>query len=83
MLFNTAMKIEREEFIGAGPHERTEERRGYTNGYKAKGLQTRMRALELEVPQVRGLGFYPKSLEKAALTSSARTLGFCDKYSGL
>jgi hypothetical protein len=29
MLFNTAMKYEREQFLGAAPHERSEERRGY------------------------------------------------------
>ncbi len=58
-LFNTAMKVEREQFLGAGSHERNEERKGYANGYKPKEIQTRMGALGLAVPQVRGLGFYP------------------------
>lgn len=57
LLFNTAMKVERDTFLGASAHERTEERKGYANGYKPKGLQTRMGSLEWEVPQVRGLGF--------------------------
>jgi transposase-like protein len=48
-LFNAAMKVEREQFLGAGPHERSEERKGYASGYKPKGLQTKMGALELEV----------------------------------
>lgn len=53
LLFNTAMKIEREKALGATSHERTEERQGYANGYKPKELQTRMGALELKTPQAR------------------------------
>ena len=36
LLLNEAMKLERSQFLGAGPHERTEDRRGYANGYKEK-----------------------------------------------
>ena len=80
MLLNTAMKVEREQFLGATPHERTEERRGYANGYKPKGLQTRLGALELEVPQVRGLGFYPQSLEKGTRSEKALKLAIAQMY---
>ncbi len=55
------MKVERERFLGAAPHERSEDRKGYANGYKPMGLQTRMGELELAIPQVRGIGFYPQS----------------------
>ena len=27
--------------LGAAPHERTDDRRGYANGFKPKGLKTR------------------------------------------
>jgi transposase-like protein len=80
LLFNTSMKIERELFLGASPHERTEDRKGYANGYKQKGLQTRLGALELEVPQVRGLGFYPKSLEKGTRSEKALKLAIAQMY---
>ena len=80
LLFNTAMKIERESFLGASSHERTEERRGYANGFKPKGLQTRLGALELEVPQVRGLGFYPQSLEKGCRSEKALKLAIAEMY---
>ena len=30
------MEIEREQFLGVGSHERTEEPKGYANGYKLK-----------------------------------------------
>ena len=36
-LLNTAMQMEREEFLGARRWERSEQRRDHANGYKAKG----------------------------------------------
>lgn len=80
LLLNAAMKIERAQFLGAEAHERTEERKGYANGYKPKGLQTRMGALELQVPQVRGLGFYPQSLEKGSRSEKALKVAIAQMY---
>ena len=80
LLFNAAMKVERDKFLGAGPHERSEERKGYANGYKPKEVQTRMGALELEVPQVRGLGFYPQSIEKGARSERALKVAIAQMY---
>jgi len=80
LLLNAAMKIEREQFLGAASHERSEERKGYANGYKPKGLQTRLGALDLEVPQVRGLGFYPQSLEKGSRSEKALKLAIAQMY---
>ena len=39
-LFNLAMRIERERFLGAGHYERTPERRGYANGTRPKKIDT-------------------------------------------
>lgn len=36
VLFNEAMKIERTEYIGGQPYQRTQKRRSYANGFKAK-----------------------------------------------
>jgi transposase-like protein len=41
------------ERLHAQPYERTEERRGYRNGYKPRTLTTRVGTLDLRVPQVR------------------------------
>lgn len=38
VLMNETMKLERSDFLGAGLHERTSERRGHANGYKRKGV---------------------------------------------
>ena len=80
LLLNAAMKIERQQFLGAGLHERSEERKGYANGYKPKGFQTRLGALNLEVPQVRGLGFYPQSLERGSRSERALKLAIAQMY---
>ena len=80
VLFNTAMKVERSEFLGALPNERTEERKGYANGYKPKTLQTRMGSLDLEVPQVRGMGFYPQSIEKGTRSERALKVAIAQMY---
>ena len=41
VLLNEIMKIERAEHLRAKPYERTEERRGYANGYKPKTVRSR------------------------------------------
>ena len=72
VLVNDAMRIEREKFLGAKLYERTEERRGHTNGYKPKTVKTRVGELSFDIPQVREGGFYPSSPEKGI--RSERTL---------
>ena len=49
-LLNTTMKLERESAIGASLYERNEDRKGYANGFKPKTLNTRMGALQLDIP---------------------------------
>ncbi|HEX7325332.1 MAG TPA: transposase [Rhodanobacteraceae bacterium] len=39
-LINEAMRVEREHHLGAAAYERSEERCGYANGYKARTLTT-------------------------------------------
>lgn len=68
-ILNATMKLERQNFINAKPYERNSERIGYANGYKDKTLNTRMGSLELQVPQVRGLSFYPQCIEKGSRKS--------------
>lgn len=80
LLFNTAMKVEREQFLGAGTHERCDRRKGYANGYKPKEIQTRMGALNLAIPQVREGNFYPKSIEKGSRSEKALKLAIAQMY---
>ena len=70
-LLNTAMQMEREEFLGARRWERSEQRRDHANGYKAKTLSTRVGQLQIRIPQVRHLDFYPRSLERGCRSEKA------------
>ena len=53
MLLNAAMLLERAAHLQAGSHERTATRTGYANGFKPRGLQTSLGALDLRLPQAR------------------------------
>ena len=64
VLLNNAMQIERSKYLHADQYERTEDRKGHTNGYKSKTLRTRIGEITFAVPQVREGGFYPSALEK-------------------
>lgn len=80
LIFNTAMKIEREEALGASSYERSKERKGYANGFKPKEFQTRMGSLDLQIPQARGLKFYPQSIEKGSRSEKALKLAIAEMY---
>jgi transposase-like protein len=85
ILLNEAMKIERSGFLGAGPYERNEERRGHANGYKPKRVQSRLGQLELSIPKVRGLddgleAFYPRALERGERSERALKLALAQMY---
>lgn len=80
LLFNTAMKIERNQFLQAEPYERSDHRKGYANGFKSKTLNTRLGPMTVETPQVRGLSFYPRSLEKGTRSEKALKLAIAEMY---
>jgi len=81
MLLNEAMKIEREQVLGAGLYERSDARRGYANGYKPRTVDTRMGRFSVDVPQVRGdVDFYPSALEKGCRSERALKLAIAEMY---
>lgn len=61
-LLEQAMAAEVSAHVAAGPHERTDARRGHRNGYKPRTLNTRVGELELQVPQVRACEPYHPSM---------------------
>lgn len=81
LILNEAMKIERSEALNAQHYERSEERTGYANGFKNKTLQTRVGAIKLDIPQVRGdISFYPEALEKGLRSERALNHAICEMY---
>src|SRR5690554_2659859 len=70
--FDTAMIIERERYLNADAYERTQDRKGYANGFKPRGLKTRVGELKLNVPQVRDVEpFKPSVLERGQRSERA------------
>ena len=80
ILFNHAMRIERERHLNAQPYERSETRQGYANGYKPKTVNTRVGCLDLNVPQVRNGDFYPSCLEKGIRSERALRVSLAEMY---
>jgi len=80
VMVNEAMRIERENHLGAKPYERREERRGHANGYKPKTVKTRVGELTFAIPQVREGGFYPHALEKGMRSERALVLTLAEMY---
>lgn len=80
LLLNAAMRLEREKHLGAAAYERSEQRRGYANGFKPKTVQSRSGAFTVDVPQVRNGDFYPSSLEKGIRSERALKLALAEMY---
>jgi putative transposase len=80
ILLNAAMLAEREKFLGAAPHERSEARRGQANGFKDKTMNTRVGKILLDVPQTRDGKFYPNCLEKGQRSERALRLAVAEMY---
>ena len=73
-VFDLAMQIERERFLGAQHYERSPSRQGYANGYKAKRIDTPAGTVTVNVPKTAGHDgepFYPQSLERGFRSTRA------------
>jgi len=80
ILFNEAMKLQRSEALRASPYQRTSERRGHANGFKPKSVNSRLGKLSLDVPQTRGVEFYPTVLERGERSERALKLAVAEMY---
>src|SRR5437764_12387370 len=80
VLLDEVMKIERSHALGAAPYQRTEGRTGYANGFKPRTIHTRIGPLTVEVPQARGVEFYPSALEKGIRSERALKLAVAEMY---
>lgn len=80
LLYNKVMLMEREYALNAKPYERTASRTGFANGYKDKKLNTRVGKLQIKVPQVRDINFYPQCLDKGSRSEKALKLAIAEMY---
>lgn len=81
-LLNEAMKLDRSRHLQVNPYERSDERQGYSNGYKSKTINSRLGKLTLAVPQVRNSEeeFYPGCLEKGLRSERALKAALAEMY---
>lgn len=81
-LFDLAMRIERERYLGAGHYERTPGRLGYANGTKPKKVDTPAGTVTVNIPKTAGHAepFYPQSLERGRRSSRAVMLAVAEMY---
>lgn len=80
LILNNTMEIERAEHLKAKPYERTDDREGYSSGFKNKTLNTRIGAISLKIPQTRNTDFYPNSIEKGTRTERALKASLAEMY---
>lgn len=69
LLLNTAMVVEREQFIGAKAYERTEERCAHSNGFKAKTVKSRVEHWRLPFRKFAREAFIPNHSTKECARS--------------
>jgi len=79
-ILNSLMRLEREKALQAKPYERNPDRQGYANGFKPRIFNTRMGALDVQIPQVRGIAFYPQCLEKGCRSERALKIAIAEMY---
>jgi putative transposase len=63
LVLREVMEAEVAEQAGAERYERSEDRVAYRNGYRQRGLQTRVGAIELAIPKLRQGSYFPSFLE--------------------
>ena len=80
ILLNEAMKLERTEYFGSQPYERSSQRRSHANGFMEKTVSSRLGKLELRVPQTRDSQFYPSALERGERSERALKLAVAEMY---
>ncbi len=66
--------------LNADPHERTEERRGYRNGYRPRQLKTRVGTLHLLVPMDREGTFKTELFDRYQRSEKALVLSLMEMY---
>lgn len=79
-LVQEALEKEFERFLGAGPWERTSERRGWRNGRKPRKLRTRVGTLELSIPKDREGRFQPTLFGRYERSERALVLALIEMY---
>ena len=77
-VLDQVLEAEMTEHIGAEPYERTQHRRTYRNGYRARQLTTRVGTLTLRVPQSRDGSFSTELFRRYQRSEQALVLALME-----
>ncbi len=80
VMIQELLEKEMERFLGAGHYERSEQRRGWRNGYKPRAFKTRVGKLELMVPKDREGNFQTELFERYQRSEKALVLAVVQMY---
>ncbi|NJD85410.1 IS256 family transposase, partial [Candidatus Erwinia dacicola] len=70
-MLNRIMEADVIQRINAEPHERSDERETYRNGYRDRQYPTRLGTLDLRIPKLREGSYFPSFLEARRLSEKA------------
>jgi putative transposase len=79
-LLQETLQAEFTRFLGAAPHERRPERRGWRNGTRERTLLTRVGPLTLRVPRDRAGEFQPTLFARYQRSEQALVLALAERY---
>ena len=65
------MEMEAEQKVGAGRHERKDDRLTHRNGYRDRRLETRLGTMNLRIPKLRSGTYFPSFLEPRKMSEQA------------
>jgi len=77
-VLNQILEAQVAEALGADRHERSEERQGYRNGYRARTLYTRVGPVTLQVPQTRDGSFSTEIFKRYQRSEQAFVLALME-----
>jgi len=77
-VLNQILEAQVAESVGAQRHERSEERQGYRNGYRARTLYTRVGPVTLQVPQTRDGSFSTEIFKRYQRSEQAFVLALME-----
>jgi putative transposase len=81
-VFNAVLSAEATEQVGAGLYERNAERQTYRNGYRTRGLTTRVGSLVLHIPKLRDGTFSTALFRRYERSEQALLLSMMEMVNG-
>ena len=78
VLLNQVLEHQATEQLGAKPYERTDTRQAYRNGYRDRGMQTRIGSIKLSVPRFRNGEFSTELFSRYQRSEQALLLGMME-----